>query len=126
MDIYDIINRLYKNNSATGEELLFILDNIDDDSKKYLIEKSHLTRMRTYGDKVYTRGLIEFTNYCVRNCRYCGIRADNIKSDRYRLTLEDILECADLGDKLGYKTYVLQGGEDPYYTDEVMIEIIYR
>lgn len=124
MDIYDVINRLYKNNFAPREELLFILNNIDDDSRKYLIEKSHLTRMKTYGDKVYTRGLIEFTNYCVRNCRYCGIRADNLKADRYRLTLEDILECADLGDKLGYKTYVLQGGEDPYYTDEVMIEII--
>jgi len=124
LDIYDIIDRLYKNNSATGTELLFVLDNIDEGSKKYLIEKSHLTRMKTYGDKVYTRGLIEFTNYCVRNCRYCGIRSDNLKADRYRLTLENILECVDLGDKLGYKTYVLQGGEDPYYTDEIMVDII--
>jgi len=124
LKIYDIIDRLYKNNKASGEELLFILNNIDEDSKKYLIEKSHLTRMKTYGDKVYTRGLIEFTNYCVRNCKYCGIRAENLKADRYRLTLAEILECVDLGDKLGYKTYVLQGGEDPYYTDEIMIDII--
>jgi biotin synthase len=124
LNIYEIIDSLYKNNKASGEELLFILNNIDDKSKKYLIEKSHLTRMNIYGDKVFARGLIEFTNYCVRNCRYCGIRADNLKADRYRLTLDDILESVDLGDKLGYKTYVLQGGEDPYYTDEVMIEMI--
>ncbi|WP_106060704.1 [FeFe] hydrogenase H-cluster radical SAM maturase HydE [Clostridium vincentii] len=122
--MYEIINDLYKTNFAPREELLFVLNNIDDESKKYLIEKSHLTRMKTYGNKVYTRGLIEFTNYCVRNCRYCGIRAENIKADRYRLTLEEILECADIGAKLGYKTYVLQGGEDPYYTDRVMVEII--
>ncbi|MBD7912427.1 MULTISPECIES: [FeFe] hydrogenase H-cluster radical SAM maturase HydE [Clostridium] len=122
--MYGIIDKLYKTNNATEEELLFVLNNIDDDSKKYLIEKSNEIRLRVYGKKVYLRGLIEFTNYCVRNCMYCGIRAKNAKADRYRLTKEDILECADIGDRLGYKTYVLQGGEDPYFTDEVMIDII--
>jgi biotin synthase len=124
LDIYRIVDKLYESNDATAEELLFILDNIDSDSKKYLIEKSNRTRLRTYGNKVYLRGLIEFTNYCVRNCKYCGIRANNPKADRYRLTKEDILECADIGDRLGYKTYVLQGGEDPYFTDEIMVDII--
>ncbi len=80
--------------------------------------------MKYCGDVVYMRGLIEFTNYCSRNCVYCGIRRENSKADRYRLTLEDILECAELGDKLGYKTFVLQGGEDAYFTDEKLIEII--
>ncbi|MGG7177593.1 [FeFe] hydrogenase H-cluster radical SAM maturase HydE [Clostridium paraputrificum] len=124
MKVKEIIDKLYKINDATREELLYLLDNLDEDSKKYLIEKSHLTRMASYGDKVYMRGLIEFTNYCVKNCEYCGIRAKNKNADRYRLTVDEILECADIGDRLGYKTYVLQGGEDPYYTDEIMIEII--
>ena len=124
MKVRSIIDKLYKENNATSEELLFILDNLTPEDKEYLVEKAHETRMRTYGDKVYMRGLIEFTNYCVRNCVYCGIRAENKDADRYRLTEEQILECADLGDALGYKTYVLQGGEDPYFTDERMVSII--
>lgn len=121
---YKIIDKLYETNNATREELEFLLENLNDDSKKYLIEKSNLTRMKVYGDKVYLRGLIEFTNYCVRNCMYCGIRASNKNAERYRLTIDEILECAELGDRLGYKTYVLQGGEDPYFTDDIMVEII--
>ena len=124
MDIHKIIDKLYDKAEASYEELLFILNNIDDASKEYLIKKSNEVRMKTYGNKVYLRGLIEFTNYCSRNCNYCGIRAGNTKADRYRLSLSEILECVDIGDKLGYKTYVLQGGEDPYFTDERMVEII--
>ncbi|MDY4078081.1 MAG: [FeFe] hydrogenase H-cluster radical SAM maturase HydE [Clostridium sp.] len=121
---YKIIDKLYETNNATRDELEFLLENLNDDSKKYLIEKSNLTRMKVYGDKVYLRGLIEFTNYCVRDCMYCGIRASNKNAERYRLTIDEILECAELGDRLGYKTYVLQGGEDPYFTDDIMVEII--
>jgi len=126
LDIYRIIDGLYNESNASYEELLFILNNINSESKEYLIKKSNEVRMKTYGNKVYLRGLIEFTNYCSRNCNYCGIRAGNSKADRYRLSLDEILECADIGDKLGYKTYVLQGGEDPYFTDEKMVEIITR
>ena len=122
--IRNLIDKLALTNDLSSEELLYILDNLDEESKKYLIEKAHETRMKVYGDKVYIRGLIEFTNYCSRNCIYCGIRAENKNADRYRLTLEEILECADLGDQLGYKTFVLQGGEDPYYTDERLVETI--
>lgn len=124
MDIYKIIDELYNKAEASYEELLFVLNNIDDKSKEYLIEKSNAVRMKTYGNKVYLRGLIEFTNYCSRNCNYCGIRSGNLKADRYRLSLSEILECVDIGDKLGYKTYVLQGGEDPYFTDDRMVEMI--
>jgi len=122
--IRDLIDKLALTNDLSSEELLYILDNLDEESKKYLIEKAHETRMKVYGDKVYIRGLIEFTNYCSMNCVYCGIRAENKNADRYRLTLEEILECADLGDELGYKTFVLQGGEDPYYTDERLVQVI--
>lgn len=124
MEIKQIIDKLYMTNNASREELLFILDNIDNETKEYLIEKSHQTRMSTYGDKVYMRGLIEFTNYCKRDCVYCGIRRSNKDADRYRLTDEQIMECVETGDRLGYKTYVLQGGEDAYFTDEKMVEII--
>lgn len=95
-------------------------------NKEYLTEKAHEVAVSNYGNNVYIRGLIEFTNYCIRDCKYCGIRKSNEKADRYRLSLEEILECADIGDKLGYKTYVLQGGEDPYFTDEKMVDIIER
>ncbi|MDY4771440.1 MAG: [FeFe] hydrogenase H-cluster radical SAM maturase HydE [Lachnospiraceae bacterium] len=81
-------------------------------------------RKQYYGDKVFTRGLIEFTNYCKNNCYYCGIRNGNRHVDRYRLTEDEILECCQTGYELGYHTFVLQGGEDPYYHDERMEHII--
>ena len=81
-------------------------------------------RKQYYGNKVYTRGLIEFTNYCKNNCYYCGIRRDNRHIERYRLTEEEILGCCRQGYQLGYRTFVLQGGEDPYYSDERMEHII--
>ena len=83
-------------------------------------------RKQYYGNKVFTRGLIEFTNYCKNNCYYCGIRGGNSHVKRYRLTGDEILECCKAGYELGYRTFVLQGGEDAYYTDEKMAEIIYR
>ncbi|CUP56818.1 [FeFe] hydrogenase H-cluster radical SAM maturase HydE [Clostridium baratii] len=124
MKIKNIIDKLYEEHNATREELLYILDNITDEECEYLREKANDIRMQNYGNKVYMRGLIEFTNYCKRDCMYCGIRKSNKNADRYRLTFDEIIQCTDIGDKLGYKTYVLQGGEDAYFTDERMIEII--
>lgn len=124
MKIKNIIDKLYEEHNATREELLYILDNITEEECEYLREKANDIRMQNYGNKVYMRGLIEFTNYCKRDCMYCGIRKSNKNADRYRLTFDEIIQCADIGDKLGYKTYVLQGGEDAYFTDERMIEII--
>lgn len=124
MDVREIIDKLYETNNSTREELVFLLNNLTSTDKEHLIEKAHETRMRTYGNTVYLRGLIEFTNYCSRDCIYCGIRKSNKNADRYRLTLEEIMECVEVGDKLGYKTFVLQGGEDAYFSDERMIEII--
>lgn len=89
-----------------------------------LAEEAVRVRKHYYGNKVYTRGLIEFTNYCRNNCYYCGIRRDNRNAVRYRLTKEEILECCREGYGLGFRTFVLQGGEDPYYTDGRMAEIV--
>lgn len=119
-----LIDKLYKDNYLDKRELLNLIENISEEDKKYLIEKANETRVKTYGDRVFMRGLVEFTNYCKRNCVYCGIRASNNKADIYRLTLEEILSACEEGNRLGYKTFVLQGGEDDYYTDDRIVEII--
>ena len=124
MQVKKIIDKLYNTTNASKEELIYLLDNLTFNDKKYLIEKSHDIALKHYSNDVFIRGLIEFTNYCVRDCKYCGIRKSNKNIDRYRLTKKEIINCADIGDKLGYKTFVLQGGEDPYFTDEKIIEII--
>ena len=85
---------------------------------------SKVRREQYYGKDVYIRGLIEFTNCCKNDCYYCGIRRSNTKASRYRLTLSDIMTCCDEGYKLGFRTFVLQGGEDPYFNDDRICEIV--
>ena len=91
-----------------------------------LLKAARAAREEHYGRKVFVRGLIEFTNYCKNNCYYCGIRNGNKNAHRYRLTEEQIMDCVDEGHRLGFNTYVLQGGEDSYFTDKIMCDIIYR
>lgn len=124
MNIINLIDKLYEKNSLDKNEIIYILDNIQKNEVDYLCEKAVITRKKYYGNKVFMRGLIEFTNYCKNNCYYCGIRCSNKNISRYRLTLEEIMECADVGYKLGYRTFVLQGGEDNYFTDDKVIEIV--
>ncbi|MGL5329006.1 MAG: [FeFe] hydrogenase H-cluster radical SAM maturase HydE [Peptostreptococcaceae bacterium] len=124
MDNASIINKLYKANDASREELFYLIENIDEDSKNLLIEKAHKTRLKYFENKVYMRGLIELTSYCKKDCLYCGLRKSNKNAQRYRLSIDEVLECVRKGDKLGYKTFVMQGGEDPYFTDEKMVEMI--
>lgn len=122
--IRKLIDKLFKDNILSKEELVFLIKNIDKDNKNYLIEKANILRNKYYSNKVYMRGLIEFTNYCKNDCYYCGIRRSNKDADRYRLTLEDIVDCCDMGYELGYRTFVLQGGEDSYYSDDKIVEIV--
>ena len=81
-------------------------------------------RREYYGNEVFIRGLIEFTNYCHNNCYYCGIRRDNQHIDRYRLSEEEIMECCSEGYRLGFRTFVLQGGEDGCFSDEKICHIV--
>lgn len=120
----ELIDKLYRTNYLTKDEITYLLDNLDEHSKEYLFNLAHDTLLKTYGNRIFIRGLLEFTNYCRNNCKYCGIRRDNKNVSRYRLSKEEILSSLEEGDKLGYKTFVLQGGEDPYYTDEILEEII--
>jgi biotin synthase len=121
-----LIDKLNSENCLNESELLELLDNMNEVRRKYLIEKANETRMRVFGNKVYMRGLVEFTNYCRRDCVYCGIRASNRKAERYRLLPDQILLTCEKGYKLGYRTFVLQGGEDSFYTDEKVVEIIHK
>lgn len=122
--IKKLIDKLYIEEQLSKEELRDLLEGLDDDSTIYLHEKANEKRLETYGNKVFMRGLIEFTNYCKQDCNYCGIRRDNKKASRYRLNKEQILECCEQGYRLGYRTYVLQSGEDPKYCDEDIIDIV--
>ncbi|WP_042273510.1 [FeFe] hydrogenase H-cluster radical SAM maturase HydE [[Clostridium] dakarense] len=124
MNTKSIIEKLYQTNNASKEELLYLINNINYNSKGLLIQKANETRQIHFKNKVYMRGLIELTSYCKKDCMYCGLRKSNKNLSRYRLTKEEVLECAIKGDKLGYKTFVLQGGEDSYFTDEKIIEIV--
>jgi len=120
----NIIDQIYNTSEVTGDELLKLLNNLDDESTAYLHLRAHEKRLSVYGNKVFMRGLIEFTNYCKSNCMYCGIRRDNKNADRYRLDTETILKCCREGHELGYRTFVLQGGEDPFYTDEDIVTLV--
>ena len=121
----DTVEKFLKDHSLSLEEYRELLGRWQEaDVREVLKVEAVKLRKKYYGDKVFTRGLIEFTNYCKNNCYYCGIRKGNHNAQRYRLTKEEILECCKQGYELGFRTFVLQGGEDPYYTDEKMVDII--
>lgn len=125
MKISDTLSdKLLLTRSLSDDELRALIDDSDAASDAALFERADSVRRKIYGDEVYIRGLIEFTNYCKNNCYYCGIRRDNKACERYRLSKDDILSCCEEGYSLGFRTFVLQGGEDPYYTDDILCEIV--
>lgn len=125
----EIITRLETTHSLFKEEYIFLLEdflhgNESEELASILKEKAVALRKSIYGNSVFIRGLIEFSNYCKNDCLYCGIRCSNKNSNRYRLTEDEIIQCTDEGYQLGFRTFVLQGGEDPFFTDEKLISII--
>lgn len=120
----ELIDKLYQTQALDKEELIFLIAGRNRDTELYARELARQVRERTYGNRVFIRGLIEFTNYCKNDCYYCGIRRSNKKAARYRLTKEDILDCCRQGYELGFRTFVLQGGEDGYFTAERLTELI--
>jgi biotin synthase len=108
----------------TDTEILRCITTHDKEEIEELFARARAVREKHYGRAVYFRGLIEFTNYCKNDCFYCGIRCGNTKARRYRLSLEQIMQCCVAGDMMGFKTFVLQGGEDPYYTSEDICAIV--
>ena len=120
----DIIDKLVLNRDLSDEEFEQLILCEDKETTEYLAAKAREVREAVYGKEVYLRGLIEFTNYCKNDCLYCGIRRSNKNAERYRLTEEQILSCCESGYKLGFRTFVLQGGEDAYFSDEVLVPLV--
>ncbi len=121
----ELARKLIDTHDLTKDEFAALVRAADEPgTAEMLREEAAKLRKQYYGNKVFMRGLIEFTNYCKNNCYYCGIRAGNKNAERYRLTKEEILECCAQGYALGFRTFVLQGGEDPWYTDEKIADIV--
>jgi biotin synthase len=119
----DLISRLESGQALSKDEYLELILNRND-VREYAASAARRVCERYYKDEVYIRGLIEFTNICKNNCYYCGLRAGNEKCERYRLTPEEIVSCADAGYGLGFRTFVLQGGEDPFFTADIVCDVI--
>ena len=119
-----LIDKLHQEQMLSAEEFRTLLTERSEETDLYARELADQVRQQVYGDAIYVRGLIEFTNYCKNDCYYCGIRRSNRNAQRYRLTEEDIFACCREGYELGFRTFVLQGGEDGYYTDEKLVSLI--
>ena len=124
--IEELIERLARDHSLSLEEYAFLIRERSESSALRLAALADEKRREVYGTDVYIRGLIEISNYCKNDCLYCGIRRSNKECDRYRLTPEEILLCCKEGYRLGFRTFVMQGGEDPYYTDDLLCDLISR
>lgn len=122
--VSELIEKLSETHSLSLTEYEYLLDNRTEQAALLLAEKARAAREIHYGKSVYIRGLIEVSNICRNNCLYCGIRAENSKCDRYRLSEEDILLCADEGYRLGFRTFVIQGGEDGAFTDDFVCGVV--
>ena len=124
MNNFALIDKLAQNHSLSTHEYLTLLTTICDEEIAYLAKCARDVAQRIYGNKIFIRGLIEISNICKNDCYYCGIRKSNKNCERYRLSEDEILSCCDEGYALGFRTFVMQGGEDGYFTDERLCRIL--
>ena len=124
MNSLSIIEQLKTTQTATREQLIFLLKNITGAEREELREAAQQTAQAVFGNKIYIRGLVEISSICKRDCRYCGLRRSNPNAVRYRLAPEQILSCCEKGYALGFRTFVLQGGEDGFFSDEVVCGVV--
>lgn len=120
----DLIDKLNENKSLELNEWETLIGTFSNKDRNYAADIAKSIAHYKFGNKIYFRGIVEFTNICKNNCLYCGIRRSNKCVSRYRLQKEDIIACCDTGYELGYRTFVLQGGEDGYFNDDRMADII--
>ena len=121
-----LIDKLCRTRSLSLGEYERLIAQRTPGTARELASRADAVRRRVYGTKVFTRGLIEVSSFCKNDCLYCGIRRSNATARRYRLSADEIVECADTGYELGFRTFVLQGGEDPFFTDDVLCGIVER
>lgn len=124
MNLHELIDRLHKEYTLTRGEFITLIKERDEENASYLASLAREEAVKIYGNGVFPRGLVEFTNYCKNNCYYCGIQGSNQHANRYRLSKDEILSACENGYQLGYRSFVLQGGEDPHYSDDVMVPIV--
>lgn len=122
--VISLIDRLCLTRKLNRDEWITLIRGRTPAAAEHLFELARDVRHLHYGHDVYIRGLIEFTSYCKNDCLYCGLRKSNTNAQRYRLTKDDILACCNSGYNLGFRTFVLQGGEDGYFTDERLCDIV--
>lgn len=120
----NIVSKLIKEHSLTLSEYGELISGYNEEIASVLRDEAVRLRKEIYGNTVYIRGLIEISNICKNDCLYCGIRKSNRLCERYRLGKEEILACCDYGYTLGFRTFVLQGGEDGFYTDEYLCSLV--
>lgn len=119
-----LADRLIQGEHLTAREYASLIDGRTPELAAKLSEAAVSVRHKIYGRTVFTRGLIEISNICRNDCYYCGIRRSNASCERYRLSEDEILACSDEGYELGFRTFVLQGGEDGFFSDEVLCRIV--
>lgn len=119
-----LIDKLKETKHLTKEEWVALIEGRTPELAEYLLAQARDARDQVYGKDIYIRGLIEFTNFCKNDCLYCGIRRSNTNACRYRLDMDEILQCCEKGYELGFRTFVLQGGEDAYFTDDRLEQIV--
>ena len=120
----NIVDHIRETRDVTRDELESILTTNDKESIEYLRRAARAEADAIYGNKIFMRGLVELSSYCKNDCLYCGLRRSNKEAVRYRLTEEEIYECCETGHSLGFRTFVLQGGEDAWFNDERMCRIV--
>lgn len=120
----ELIDRLYERQSLEKEEYEELIPLVDENLREYIANLARQRQREHFGNKVFVRGLIEISNICKNDCFYCGIRKSNEKAERYRLGKEEILHCCKTGYEIGFRSFVLQGGEDGYYSDDILTDII--
>ncbi len=120
----ELLNRLAAEHTLTTEEWKLLLKNRDAELSECAATLAQKAALERFGNRIYIRGLIEFTNICKNDCYYCGLRSSNSLCHRYRLSEEDILSCCKQGYDLGFRTFVLQGGEDPGFSDDRLCRLV--
>ena len=123
-DYFELVDKLEKEEFLSDEEMKRLISCNDEDVLSYLYKRADEVRRIYYGNKIYVRGLIEISNICKNDCIYCGIRCSNKLVERYRMPEESIMSCVESGYANGFRTFVLQGGEDAHFTDEVLCNLL--